>query len=142
MANTLILPAVLITCSSLSVIGALLCLLLLRWARSEAQNFHALALQMDAELSDASRELKLAARRADDHSRRLAWLESRVRPTATDAPTLVAATRQFQSKPTITERRHRVSQLARRGMDTNAIASVLNVPHGEVELMIGLSNVA
>jgi hypothetical protein len=40
----------------------------------------------------------------------------------------------------MTERRHRVMMLARRGMDTEMIAETLGVPKGEIELIISLSS--
>jgi hypothetical protein len=39
----------------------------------------------------------------------------------------------------MTERRHRVLALARRGLDAMSIAETLGVPYGEVELIISLS---
>jgi hypothetical protein len=42
----------------------------------------------------------------------------------------------------MTERRHRVLSLARRGYDVNTIATMLNELPGEVELIIGLSKAA
>lgn len=40
----------------------------------------------------------------------------------------------------MTERRHRVMVLARRGMNTEMIAETLGVPKGEIELIISLSS--
>lgn len=43
-------------------------------------------------------------------------------------------------RQSVTERRHRVLTLARRGMDVKAIAQTLGMPHGEVALIIRMSN--
>lgn len=57
-------------------------------------------------------------------------------PPAAPAATAAAA----GSRQSVTERRHRVLTLARRGMDIKAIAQTLGMPHGEVALIIRMSN--
>lgn len=133
---------VLISSVALTVICLGVCLLLLRRSRKETQECFALSTQLGTELAELSRDLDTISCRATGQARRIAWLESRVRngsklaaENAEDAPI------QMQGKPTITERRHRVTQLTERGLDCSTIASMLNMPHGEVELMVGLSHV-
>ncbi|HEX4949843.1 MAG TPA: hypothetical protein VFZ34_24470 [Blastocatellia bacterium] len=60
---------------------------------------------------------------------------SAIEPALAVAPTQTTGTRQ-----SVTERRHRVLTLARRGMDVKAIAQALGIPHGEVALIIRMSN--
>ncbi len=98
------------------------------------------------DLLELSRDLDSATVRANDQARRIAWLETRVRPARTivsAAPSNIIESAPAQpSKPNITERRHRVLTLVRRGQTAGAIASTLNMTVGEVELIIGLSRAA
>jgi hypothetical protein len=130
-----------ISCAALMVTGAVTCLHLMRKARNESQNCIAVATQLETELLETSRDLDTVSQRATDQARRIAWLESRVRNNLT--PSLPVdeeiPARTPSNKPTITERRHRVNQLSRRGVDCHTIASMLNMPQGEVELMISLN---
>ncbi|WP_352430663.1 hypothetical protein [Pyrinomonas sp.] len=64
------------------------------------------------------------------------------RPIASDADRQQSPSEGATIKPSLTERRYRVLRLARRGLDARAISSMLNIPHGEVELIIGLSRAA
>lgn len=60
---------------------------------------------------------------------------------APEPPAAAAATAAATgSRQSVTERRHRVLTLARRGMDIKAIAQTLGMPHGEVALIIRMSN--
>ena len=91
------------------------------------------------ELDVLSNDVDKLSRQATEYSRRISSLESRSQsqtPQADEAPAVLNA------KPTITERRHRVLSLARRGQDTQTIAQTLGMPHGEVELMINLGRAA
>lgn len=122
---------------ALALIGALK-------SRAEARRTLAVMLQMENELNDLSRDLDAASRRSNEYARRIAWLESRfgLGTLQEVEPAPAAAEQPAPAKPSMTERRHRVLSLARRGLDARAIASTLGVPHGEVDLIIGLSNVA
>ena len=131
----------LIACFSLMTLFAFACFIFLRKARKETQNCVAVINQLESELSETSRDMDTMAHRATAQDRRIAWIESRVRNNRASAPAPAdEAVEQLSMKPTITERRHRVIQLTKRGVDCNTIASMLNMPHGEVELMIGLSH--
>ena len=114
----------------------------LRKTRHTNQNTLAVTIELEGELSAISRDLDTCSRQNADQARRLAWLESRVRSTSLKAPEPTAITNTMHAKPSITERRHRVLSLRKRGMEAEAIANTLGVPHGEVELIIGLSNAA
>lgn len=97
--------------------------------------------RFDEELTSQSQDLDTASRQAGEHARRIAWLESRAR-YAQQPEQKVENEKPLQQKVTITERRHRVMSLARRGQDINTIARTLGMNHGEVELMINLGRAA
>ncbi|HYJ46739.1 MAG TPA: hypothetical protein VEV81_09010 [Pyrinomonadaceae bacterium] len=143
MSNPQIWNLVLVSSAALTVCCLGACLMLLRKARRETQDCLALSTQLGTELTEISRDLDTISCRATGQARRIAWLESRVRNGSAIAPVSVddVAAVQVKARPTITERRHRVMQLNERGVDCNTIASMLNMPHGEVELMVGLSHV-
>ncbi|MEJ7713718.1 MAG: hypothetical protein WKF84_28700 [Pyrinomonadaceae bacterium] len=94
---------------------------------------------MEKEIEQLSLDLDKASKRDNDAARRIAWLESRARTGAapeSEMPADAHATSDItgSTKPSITERRHRVLSLARRGLDPRDISSTLGVPHGEVDL--------
>lgn len=131
----------LIACSVITSVAALACLLLMRRARTEARDLLAVVTELETELSDTSRDMDTMTQRTTSQERRIAWIESRVRNVK--AVSLAPDEETFSQPPaklSVTERRHRVVQLNKRGVDCNTIASMLDMPHGEVELMIGLSH--
>lgn len=79
--------------------------------------------------------------RTMDHARRIAWLETRVRKPeklkSEDSPHNVFAQKKSAAL-NMTERRHRVLTLAKRGQDAPTIASSLGMLIGEVELIMNL----
>jgi hypothetical protein len=91
-----------------------------------------------------SRELvETNSQRTAEQSRRVAWLETRVRqPRAANEEILEESILTETPKLTITERRHRVIKLAMRGQSVDAIASALGMLKGEVELIVNLSHAA
>jgi len=86
--------------------------------------------------------LETNAQRVDEQSRRIAWLETRVRQprqvVIEDANEELALPLE-PAKLNITERRHRVITLASRGQNAETIAATLGMLPGEVELIINLS---
>lgn len=90
------------------------------------------------EMQEFSRDLDTVSRKCGEHRRRIAWLETRLRPRPSEQDQYVKAAPVQTEKLTITERRHRVLTLARRGKDPRTIAQTLGMPHGEVELMLNL----
>jgi hypothetical protein len=95
------------------------------------------------ELCELSRDLDAATERTNELARRVAWLEARRSAgLAPAAPAAAEGERARPSKPHITERRHRVLMLARRGQNPDIIAATLNMTRGEVELIIGMSRAA
>ena len=134
-----------------ATIVAGICIRLTRASRHTSADCVALALQLEHDCADLSRDLDAATLRANDLSRRIAWLESRA-PSRYARPTKATAGRMSddlngQPQPVvaragITERRHRVMRLATRGEDVTTIAGTLGMPRGEVELIINLNTVA
>ena len=128
---------------SLAILGCCLCTGLVLHARAQARDGLALALSLEGELQSMSQDLDTVRERAADQGRRLAWLESRLRTGGAPPPEAPAESEAVPAaKQSITERRHRVLSLARTGLDPASIAATLGVPHGEVELIIGLSKAA
>lgn len=81
-----------------------------------------------------------AHRRDSDQSRRIAWLESKVRkPRPASDEVLDDSVITEQPKLSMTERRHRVITLASRGKSADTIASSLGLFKGEVELILNLN---
>ena len=70
----------------------------------------------------------------------IVWLESRTKGSRSEEEIDLVAGLAAPSKPSITERRHRVLALARHGLDAETIAATIGAPHGEVELIIELNN--
>jgi len=83
-----------------------------------------------------------AQRRAEDHERRVKWLERFLRQAkasqaqASDGDELVTDT--SRQPRGIIERRYQVLKLARQGLGIEEISARLNLPHGEVGLILGL----
>jgi DNA-binding NarL/FixJ family response regulator len=111
-------------------------------ARRLARAGYVLEGEFENSLSEFSRDLDTLSRKAGEQSRRIAWLETRTRTGRTEQPVIPEMVTGTNPKPNITERRHRVLSLARRGQDVETIARTLGMPHGEVELMINLLKAA
>jgi len=141
MTNQMILTAEMAS-TSLALVSFLTSLVLFRKARRLSQSCNILETRLEEELTALSSDLDTVSRKAGEHGRRVAWLESRVRSPRTETRTTEETITLSQQKPTITERRHRVLSLARRGQDAQTIARTLGMPHGEVELMINLGRAA
>jgi hypothetical protein len=94
-------------------------------------------------LAASNQTAEINAARLSDQSRRIAWLETRVRqPKLAKDEVLDDTFSDAAARPTMTERRHRVLTLASRGQDSQKIASTLGMMSGEVELIINLNRVA
>lgn len=140
MNNPQLIWLLLISSTAALVIGGA-CLFLLFRARQNAQNSLALAEQLESELSATSRDIDTLTERLTKQSRRVAWLESRARPKSLEAESVFVED-SIMTKPNITERRHRVLLLSRRGQDAATIANTLGMSYGEVELIISLNRTA
>jgi hypothetical protein len=138
METKLIANAALIS-AGLAFISLIVNLILIANSRRQKRNWVETRRRFDEEIDGLSRDLDTASKQAGEHARRIAWLESRARYAQ---PDVKVAEKSVQQKTTITERRHRVMSLARRGQDINTIARTLGMNHGEVELMINLGRAA
>lgn len=84
--------------------------------------------------------LESNANRLSDQSRRLAWLETRVRqPKAASEEIIEELPPTEPQKLNMTERRYRVITLASRGQSAESIAATLGMLPGEVELIMNLN---
>lgn len=96
-------------------------------------------------LAENKEKLEAVCQRAADQSRRVAWLETRVRqPKAAkkdvlEETSLTENSSSNTAKFNITERRHRVLSLAKSGQNAETIAKTLGIFPGEVELIINLN---
>ena len=147
MIQTQMLMTICAACAGFAALLCAACFALLLKARREARDNSALAARLEADLEELSRDFDTMTKRATEQGRRLAWLEARLRTRAGVEPAppaqqIESAPAAAAAKPNITERRHRVLSLARRGQDARSIAATLNMPHGEVELMLSLSHAA
>lgn len=138
--------------------GAACGVLVIKSRRSDRRTAR-LITELGNELIEANRNYDGLLQRTDAQARRVAWLETRLHLTGTENWTGAAAAAEgvvkgsrrsdrvgaaapAYAKPSMTERRHRVLTLAKRGLDSGEIATTLGVPYGEVELIVGLSNAA
>lgn len=137
-------------CFSAAIALGWLCLRLTRQAREAVQHLLALATEHEGQLKTVRNNLSVVSQRAAEQARRLALLEARRQagamiPEPALAATLPNPASTFvppSTKLSMTERRHRVLALARRGLDVGTIATSLAMPHGEVELIIELNKAA
>lgn len=83
------------------------------------------------------------ALRMAEQTRRLTWLEVRVRQPKLVSDEIVDDTMATEvPKLNITERRHRVIKLASRGQNVEMIATALGMLPGEVDLILNLNKAA
>jgi len=133
--------------TSLALVSFVTSLILFKKARSLSRSCSNLESRIEEEITALSTDLDTVSRKSGEHGRRVAWLETKVRSPRSEKKVEVEALASTNpgstnQKPTITERRHRVLSLARRGQDPQTIARTLGMPHGEVELMINLGRAA
>jgi|SRR5436190_12138436 len=136
----ILLPVVLVS-AVLALISFVSSLVLFAKTRRLLRGCATLESRFEEELADLSPDLDTASRQSADWGRKIVWLESRVRGGHQEARVAETAAT-TNGKLNITERRHRVLSLARRGQDAQTIARTLGMPHGEVELMINLGHAA
>ena len=131
-----------ISAASFALLSFITSMMLLAKTRRLSRAVNLVESQLDAELASLSQDLDTSSCKSAEHGRRIAWLETRVRAASSEKKRVEATVSTINSRPTITERRHRVLALARRGQDPQTIAHTLGMPHGEVELMINLGRAA
>ncbi len=100
----------------------------------------------DAEnaLSEYKQLFESAAQKTADNTRRIAWLETRVRQPKKAESDIAPEISDVISPnsapvPNITERRHRVLSLSSRGQNAESISATLGMLKGEVELILSLN---
>jgi hypothetical protein len=101
--------------------------------------------ELSESLAKSKETLEANTQRVMDQSRRIAWLETRIRkPRSASSDVIddeaVATNPSEPKKLNITERRHRVIALASRGQRPEAIAATLGMLTGEVELIVNLNH--
>jgi hypothetical protein len=136
MNQQILIEAVCILTGGLSLVASLIAISRLRSIHRVTVAFEEAA---NKELEVLSNEVERLTRQAGEYGRRIGSLENRAQSRTLETDELSVA---VNIKPTITERRHRVLSLARRGQDPQTIAQTLGMPHGEVELMINLGRAA
>ena len=100
--------------------------------------------EIEDRLAEYKQLFEVGAQKNADNTRRIAWLETRVRQPKKAEPETLAEIIEANSQPVlqttnITERRHRVLSLAGRGQDVEMIAATLGMLRGEVELILSLN---
>jgi hypothetical protein len=130
-----------LACSSLALICAGACLVLLFRTRAANRLMAESLGRAEADLAELSQDLDTVSKKFGELARKLVTLESNASELSFTTATEEAATVTSQ-KLTITERRHRVRVLARRGKNAEAIAATLGMPRGEVQLIMGLAGAA
>lgn len=109
-------------------------------ARAAARRSLTHAHELEDKLFAVHQDFDQLSQRLIEQADRLAWLESRAHSSRIEDETDLVASLAAPSKPSITERRHRVLSLAHHGLDAETIAATIGAPHGEVELIIELNN--
>lgn len=123
-----------------AVLAYAICLTIALKARAAARRSLADTNALEGKLSVAIEDLHQLSERLMEQANHIVWLESRPHSNQTEDETDLVASLAAPSKPSITERRHRVLALARHGLDAETIAATIGAPHGEVELIIELNN--
>lgn len=129
---------------AVSFIAACICFFKQRKQQELIEFTHTQIVELENHLAETKTVIEAAERRAADQSRRIAWLETRVRSPKLakkdilDEPFITTETSD-PAKANITERRHRVLALSKSGQNAETIAATLGMPNGEVELIINLN---
>jgi hypothetical protein len=136
----------------ISIIASLFCVvsLVFSWLCYNSSRQHRELLEFLAKQNEeleealtASKEtFEIGSKRVSEQSRRLAWLETRVRqPKLSKDEVLDSTVLDNLPKSNMTERRHRVMTLASRGQNSDKIAATLGMMRGEVELILNLNRI-
>jgi len=99
--------------------------------------------ELQESLTGSKGKLETSIERISEQSRRIAWLETRIRqPKLLKEEVLEEEVFNNPPKLNMTERRYRVLTLASRGQNADKIAATLGMMSGEVELILNLNRVA
>ena len=122
-------------------LGAGVAVVVLARKLREANNSQQLlATDMDYRLHEIRHNLEAVAQHTSAQLQRIAQPLPAAQPPTPEPAMAATAAAPTGPRQSVTERRHRVLTLARRGMDIRAIAQTLGMPHGEVTLIIRMSN--
>jgi DNA-binding NarL/FixJ family response regulator len=127
------------TLIAVSLLNLITCAITLALFLKLRRKLNGISKNTEQELSQLSADLDTASNRAAAFERRLTPLELIAKAKRNSEQTDVVAE---GKKLSITERRHRVIALWRRGQNVQSIARTLNMPDGEVELMISITRAA
>src|SRR5882762_940321 len=64
--------------------------------------------RLDEEMNALSTDVDTVSQKSGEYGRKIAWLETRVRPARAESTPVAETVTAINAKPTITERRHRV----------------------------------
>lgn len=124
----------------LSVLSGLACFALARKLNEATHKQQVLATDMDYRLNEIRHNLDAVAQQTTAQLQRFAQPRPQPQPSVPAPAIAEAAAQPTGARQSVTERRHRVLTLSRRGLDVKAIAQTLGMPHGEVALIIRMSN--
>lgn len=133
-----------VSIGAVSLVVTLVCFFKQRKNRSLIELTNKQIEELENSLAENKTIAEAASQRAADQSRRIAWLETRIRQPklakkdVLDEETLIEKSN-AATKANITERRHRVLALAKSGQNAETIAATLGMLPGEVELIINLN---
>jgi DNA-binding NarL/FixJ family response regulator len=122
---------------ALSLLISSVCVFMLLKTRGRVQTLVTALNYSDSEVVELSKDLDTVSKRSADLSRRIDMIESR-RTSEVDENSAEQAG-STPVKLTMTERRHRIRVLARKGKNAESIAATLGMPYGEVQLIMGLT---
>lgn len=135
----------------LATIGlGLLCLFISVMSFVKQRKYRRLIQAAEDKIEDLQTALKRSketvetnAKHLEEMSRRLVWLETRIRQPKPNGDEVVDDSGPNDApKLNITERRHRVATLAARGQSAESIALTIGMMPGEVELILNLEQAA
>src|SRR5438046_1444087 len=108
-----------VSSASFALVSLIASLALTAKSRRIARTLATVESRVSEDMTALSGDLDTASRKSGEHGRRIAWLEARMRSTTQTRVKPAAAEEEVAfvgaAKPTMTERRHRVLSLARRG---------------------------
>jgi hypothetical protein len=135
-----ILFAVAISVSAVSLVATVICYKRQRTQRGLLEFAENQIVELQDTVAKTRESLEISTQRTSEHSRRVAWLETRLRQPKLLSDEVIDDSAQIETpKLNMTERRHRVIALASRGQHTDAIATTLGMLPGEVELILSLN---
>lgn len=125
----------------LCLLIALMCVIKIRRTNHALNESNGRIDELQNTLKRTREVIEKNAEHSDEMSRRIVWLETRIRQPKLVGEEVVDDSAE-PPKLNITERRHRVVTLASRGQSPEMIASTIGMLPGEVELILSLDQAA